>query len=65
MLVEEKVSRNSTVLCIWHVFHNFISNVIRKYALLYISKLREDGYYREFKRDGDLILDHCLLLVDQ
>lgn len=36
MLVEEKVSQISTVLCIWHVFHNFISNVIRIYALLCI-----------------------------
>lgn len=56
MLVEEKVCRISTVLCIWHVFYNFISNVIRKCALFYISQLREDGYYREFRRDADVLI---------
>lgn len=64
MFVEEKVSWILIVLCIWYVFYNFILNVICKFVFLYIFKLWEDGYYWEFKRDGDLIWDYCLLLVD-
>lgn len=55
MLVEEKVSQISTVLCIWHVFHNFISNVTEYMPSYVFFKFREDGY-PGIERDADVLI---------